>query len=504
MPLISNIYLILLLPLLAAFLCVIVKNKSANYLITISVIAIMFLGLLQISPNFLRGNYVFSNISRWDSSLILNYNFNLIGIIFVLIILFQKLVALIFFKEQIWPKIIKNNATFYFAFLINIFAISLIFTSSNFVNLFLAVEIYSVSLLLSKIAVSTKEQKKITLDNIFVHNIATIIFVFCLLFIYLSFGSFDFVIIRNFFLDNKINQYEMLLIVALLIVFVVLRFFQFWNCFKNIKIKSPIQQYLSFQELFIQPVIGIYLLTKLSNIFFFNGQFLQDLNFDKYLIILLSSTLIYFSFLALKYKNIKLLSIYYAIVHVALILLSILLNSQASFHSFFYYLLSLSLSLYILYLLSVIIENYVFSGKVNLRSQKNKGAIIICNIISVVLLIMAISPISILFFGNFYLIKSSFSHPLYFVIIPSILVSSIAFFISALNARSDLSKKILKEKIIKKLLKKSQINLSFFSYNFYLFIIISLLALNVILIYYNFKVSEVFLEISKFMLANQI
>ena len=172
--------------------------------------------------------------------------------------------------------------------------------------------------------------------------------------------------------------------------------------------------------------------------------------------------------------------------------------------SLFYYLVSMSLSVFTIYLISVIIENYIFSGIVNLRSDKKKGAIVICNVITVALFILAISPISILFFGNFYLIKSALLHPLYFLIIPVILVICISFFVTTLNARADLLKKILKEKILKKILKKSQINLSFFNYSFYLLIIGTLIGLNILFIYYSHQISGIFLEMSKFILVNQI
>ena len=504
MPLISNIYLILLLPLLAAFSCAIIKNKSVNYIIVTVFVAIILAQLFKIAPEFLKGKYIYSNITSQRPSLLLNYNFNIVGGFFGIIIFTQKIISLLFFKSQIDQKTKKTNATFHFSSLVNLFAVLLILTSSNFINLFLSIEIFSISLIATKLSIINKEQKKVILSNILIHNISTIIFVLCLLFLYISIGSFDFIIIKQIISDNKIDSINFAIILTLLIISVSLRFFQFWVCFKNTKIKGSVQQYVSFEDMFTKSIIGLYILLKLSNIFYFNAQIFQELNLDKYLIVLLCISSIYFAISTLSFKNLKLLSIFYGINHIGLIFIAILIGNISSIQSVLYYLFSFSLSCFYVYLISVIIDNYIYSGIVNLRAQKNKGAVLIVNIITISLFILAIFPVSILFFANFYLLKSSLDHPLYFLIIPTILIVSISFFISALNARSDLSRKIIKENILKKVLKRSQINLSFFSYNFYLAIIISLMVLNLILIYRGNKVGEILMEISTFIMVNQI
>ena len=90
MPLISNIYLILLLPLLAAFSCATIKNKSINHLITVALIGLIIVQLLKIIPIFIDGKYIHSNFSAENPSLILNYKLNIVGLFFAVVILSQK------------------------------------------------------------------------------------------------------------------------------------------------------------------------------------------------------------------------------------------------------------------------------------------------------------------------------------------------------------------------------------------------------------------------------
>ena len=490
MPLISNIYIILLLPLLAAFSCAIIKNKSLSHLVVVAFIIIILAQLFNLSELFLSGKYVYLNISPQIPSLFLNYNFNIVSLVFATLILFLKLASLIFFKEQIHAKIRQSNKTFYSAILLNIFAILAIVVSTNFINLFLAIEIYSISLLTCKSSIANKEQKESILNNISIHNLSFVIFAICILFLFVSFGSLEFSVIKEIIATKKINQYSVVLILFLLLSAISLRFFQFWVCFQHAKSKSSIQQYFLFQDLFVKSLIGVYLLLKLSNIFYVNANFLAEMNVNDYFTIIMSAFIIYICVGTLKQKNLKLLSIYYVIHHINLIILALLINNQHSLQSIFYYISSLCLSVFTLYLIAIIIENYIFSGIVNLKSDKQKGALIIVKIITISLLILVISPISIVFLGNFYLLSAALSHSLNFILIPTIFLVSISFFISALNARSDLSKKIMKEKIIKKNLNRSRINLSFFSYNFYLIIILSLILLNIIFLYFSGTIND--------------
>lgn len=504
MPLISNIYLILLLPLLAAFSCLIIKNRSINYITTVSITAVTLIQLLKAYPNFLENNYIYSHFSDDTSSLILNYNFNIVGLVFASAILFQKLISFIFFKEQIDPKIKSNYASFHISTLVNIFAILLILTSSNFVNLFISIEIYLISLITSQSIISTKEQNKLLFKQIFVNNLSSTVFIIACFFIYLNFKSFDFNIIKQISANKIIDVYSFGLILLLLTISISLKFFQVWVNFNNTKISSPAQQYVAFENLFTKTIIGIYLALKFANIFYANSNILQSLHIDTYLIILISIASIYFALDSLLKKNLKTLLVYYCFHHINLILLAILINNQDSLQSVFYYLLSLTISAFSLYLIVVIIDNYVFSGNVNLRANKKRGALIFSNIISASLFLFSILPISFLFFANFYLIKSAFSSYLSFIVVPTILIISTSFFISAINVRSMLVRKILKEKIIKKILKKSHINLSFFNYNFYLITVISLILLNLLLLLNNQKLSQIFFSISQFILTKQV
>lgn len=498
MPLISNIYIILLLPLLAAFSCAIIKNKIISHLLVVALITIILAQLFNLSEVFLSEKYVYLNISSKTTSLLLDYNFNIASLVFATLILFLKLISLIFFKEQIDSKIRQNSKTFYSATLLNIFAILSIVVSTNFVNLFLAIEIYSISLLTCKSSIANKDQKDFILNNISIHNLSFVIFSICILFLFVSFGSLEFGVIKEIITTNKINKYSVVLIFFLLLSAISLRFFQFWVCFQHTKSKSSAQQYFLFQDLFIKSLIGVYLLLKLSNIFYVNANFLADIRVNDYFTIIMSAFISYICVGTLKQKNLKLLSIYYVIHHINLIILALLINDQNSLQSIFYYISSLCLSVFILYLIAIIIENYIFSGIVNLKSDKQKGAIIIVKIITISLLILVISPISIMFLGNFYLLKAALSHSLNLLLIPIIFIASISFFISALNVRSDLSKKIIKEKIIKRILNRSHIKLSFFSYNFYLIIISFLILLNILFLYFSSEINDASLVFSKF------
>lgn len=495
MPIISNIYLIAISPLLASILCLILRQKSTNFIISFALKLSLFVIILKILPDFFQHKNIFIN-NPHQSNLILNFNANIFGLSIILAILFAKILLLVFFKEYIYKNNLNQIIKFNVSNLINIFAILLIIFSTNFINLFIGLEIYAISLIIQNSAISKNQTQKQLYQTIFNNNFVSVILLISLVIIHYLFTSFDFLNIKNIIAKDSQIATSSITIFTILFFGVICRFFDFWSYFNNIKINNQAQQIVLFEELFIKLILGIYLIFKISNIFHFN--IISQIN--DYLIYSLSVFCIYFCYKFLKQKNLKAIIIYFVLGHLILIIQALLIFNKEAILSSSYFILSLSISTLIIFISIIIIINYVFSGKVNLRAENKRGAVIISNLFNICFIVAIFAPFNLFFLGNYYLIKSAFDHNLSYIIIAAISLIYLSIFKASLFCGTSVRKKIIDEKIVKTILRKDLINLSIFNYSFYLIVIASLLILNILLLIYSNSLNLRLIDISHFIL----
>jgi formate hydrogenlyase subunit 3/multisubunit Na+/H+ antiporter MnhD subunit len=146
MGVVSNIYLIIFLPLVASLFCQIFARKSLSFWIAfISCIATFFLAL-KVFPDVLIYEKISNDFELSPLSIALEFRLDLLGMIFLLLLTFLKIVILFFYRTDIERALDdKSIRIFYSVFLLHLFSLVGIFTTNNLLNLFLFFEIYAFS-----------------------------------------------------------------------------------------------------------------------------------------------------------------------------------------------------------------------------------------------------------------------------------------------------------------------------------------------------------------------
>ncbi|MFM6973282.1 MAG: hypothetical protein ACKOXJ_06735, partial [Alphaproteobacteria bacterium] len=141
---ISNIYLLIFLPILASLSCQIFPNKNFCFNITIFSFLAIFILILKIFPDVLIYEKIASDYELSIVSLGLEFSLDLLGIIILAIIIFLEFLVIIFFKKDI-DNILnsRHHTNFYSVFLLKIFSLIALILSNNLFNLFFFIEIYS-------------------------------------------------------------------------------------------------------------------------------------------------------------------------------------------------------------------------------------------------------------------------------------------------------------------------------------------------------------------------
>ena len=115
---VSNVYLLIFLPLISSLFCQLFERKNLSFLIAIlSCVATFFLAL-KILPDVLIYEKISNDFELSPLSLGLEFRLDLLGIIFILLLIFLKIVILFFYRPDI-EKFLdeKNNRIFYSVFL---------------------------------------------------------------------------------------------------------------------------------------------------------------------------------------------------------------------------------------------------------------------------------------------------------------------------------------------------------------------------------------------------
>jgi len=426
MGVVSSIYLIIFLPLVASLFCQIFVKKSLSFWIAfISCIATFFLAL-KVFPDVLIYEKISNDFELSPLSIALEFRLDLLGMIFLLLLTFLKIVILFFYRTDI-ERVLddKSIRIFYSVFLLHLFSLVGIFTTNNLLNLFLFFEIYAFSFFATVSISRDSELLKLSFRYFCLNATSSLLILFCFFAIYLTFGEINFdKIAENLPLVAKTYSWFLASIFILLTIAFVIKFFPFWLYFEKLKSTNLIANFLAIDALFIKTTVGIFLTLKFIYFFFGNHLLFVNFNFAP-ILIFLSILLIFYSAIKLyQQKHLKIISAYFCLNNLGFIFACIALQTIESLQALFFYLLNFTLVNLLIFIFATFLKRYFATSSINKIWIIRKNHFLLILPIKLLIFFIAAFPMTMLFFGNWYLAYASFNFGFELFLLVAIVVSS--------------------------------------------------------------------------------
>lgn len=422
---VSNIYLLIFLPLISALLCQVVSRKNLSFFIALfSSIALFFL-TLKVLPDVLIYEKVANDFKLSPLSIALEFRLDVLGMLFLLLMIFLKIVIIFFYNSDIEKYLNSNNSRlFYSVFLLHLFSLVGIFTTNNLLNLFVFFEIYAFSFFATLSISRDVSLLKITFRYFCLNAASSLLLMFCFFALYLVFGNVSFDrISEDLPLIAESNMWFVAMIFALISIAIIIKFFPFWLYFEKLKSSNPIANFLAIESIFIKTNVGIFLVLKF--IYFFFGNHLLFVNFKfAPILIFLSILLIFYSAVKLyQQKHLKMITTYFCLNNLGFIFAGIALQTTESMQAAFFYLLNFSLVNLLMFIFATFLKrNFATSSITKLSAIRHNHFLLVLPM-KLLIFFIAAFPLTILFFANWYMAYASFSLGLEAFLLIALLVS---------------------------------------------------------------------------------
>ena len=408
---ISNIYLIIFLPLFSSLLCQLIGKKSLPFWIALTSAITLFFLILKVFPDVLIYEKITNDFELSPLSIALEFRLDVLGIVFLLLLTFLKIVILFYYRSDIESILDrKGRKVFYSVYLLHLFALVGIFTTNNLLNLFLFFEIYSFAFFATSSISKNLKISKLTFRYFCLNATSSLIILFCFLAIYLSFGEINFNKIGEAFaMTPNLNSWFIYAFFLLLTIAFVIKFFPFWLYFENLKSINLVSNYISIDSLFIKTNVGIFILLKF--LYFFFGSNLLFTRFDfAPLLIFISLILIFYSAIKLyQQRHLKSITVYLCLNNLGFILACLSLQTIESLQALFFYLLNFSLVNLLLFIFATFLKrNFKTSSLSKIWLIKQNHFLLVLPI-KLLIFFIAAFPLTTLFFANWYLAYASFT-----------------------------------------------------------------------------------------------
>lgn len=413
---VSNVYLLIFLPLIASLLCQIFSHKSLPFWIAFTSCILEFFLALKIFPDILIYEKISNDFELSPLSIALEFRLDLLGMIFLLLLIFLKIVILFFYRFDI-EKFLneKNNRTFYSVFLLHLFALVGIFTTNNLLNLFLFFEIYAFSFFATLSISKDVDLLKLAFRYFCLNAASSLLILFCFFAIYLIFNETNFdKIAENLALLSAGYSWFLMATFLLLTLAFLVKFFPFWLYFEKFKSSSLIANFLAIDSLFIKTNVGIFLVLKFIYFFFGNHVVFVDFAKSKFdlapILLFLSILLIFYSAAKLyQQKHLKLIAAYLCLNNLGFIFACIALQSVKSLQALFFYLLNFSLVNLLIFIFASFMKRNFATSSISKIWMIRKNHSLLVLPLKLLIFFIAAFPLTILFFANWYLAYTSFS-----------------------------------------------------------------------------------------------
>ncbi|NBV05729.1 MAG: hypothetical protein EBS06_00630 [Proteobacteria bacterium] len=411
MSAIGNIYLIIFLPLFSSLLCQIFSKKSLPFSIALSSLILVFFLILKVLPDVLIYEKISKDFELAPLSIALEFKLDVLGIIFLLLVTFLKIVILFYYRFDIESFLDqRGRKIFYSVYLLHLFALVGIFTSNNLLNLFFFFEIYAFGFFAISSISKNLKISKLSFRYFCLNSASSLIILFCFLAIYLTFGEINFNYINEIFaLNANSNSWFSAIICLLLLLAFVVKFFPFWLYFENLKSINLITNFIAVDSLFIKTNVGIFIVLKF--LYFFFGSHLIFDQFDLApFLIFISLLIIFYSAIKLHgQKHLKTIAAYLCLNNLGFILACLALQSFESLQALFFYLLNFSLVNLLIFIFATFLKRNFKTSSINKIWLVKQNSYLLALPIKLLIVFIAAFPLSILFFANWYLAYASFS-----------------------------------------------------------------------------------------------
>ncbi len=405
MNLISNIYLIIFLPLISSLCCLLFKKKRLPFLIALGTVTSLLFLVIKILPEIFHHKIIANDFALSAISIALEFKLDLLGIFFLLLVIFTKLIILLYYRSDINQTLINSNTpVFYGVFLLHLFSVIGIFTTNNILNLYLFIEIYSFAFLANFAITKDFNLSKLKFRYYCFLVTAKLIILFAFLTIFLSCqeSSFD-KIITLIPILSKTNWQFLAIIFTLISLSITASFFPFWLYFKKIHSPQLIADFLAFDTLFVKTNIGIYLVLRF--IYFLFGQdFLFSTPIFPLALGLISLALIFYSIFKLSnQKHLKSIASYLCLNNFGFIIAAIAINKIEALQAAFFYIINFSLiNIFIFIFATFLKRNYQTSSILKLANVRKDHFLLILPL-KIIIFFIAGFPLTILFLANWHL-----------------------------------------------------------------------------------------------------
>lgn len=408
---ISNIYLIIFLPLFSSLLCQLIGKKPLPFWIALSSSILLLFLTLKVLPDVLIYEKITNDFELSPLSIALEFRLDVLGIIFLMLLIFLKIVILCYYRYDI-EKLLEANGhkVFYSVYLLHLFALVGIFTTNNLLNLFLFFEIYSFAFFATSSISKSLKISKLSFRYYCLNATSSLMILFCCLAIYLVFGELNFSHISEAFAINpSVNSWFIYSIFLILAVAFVIKFFPFWLYFENLKSVSLISNFISIDSLFIKTNVGIFVILKFLYFFFGNHLLFSRFDFSP-LIIFIALLLIFYSAIKLyQQKHLKSITVYFCLNNLGFILACLAIQTIESLQAMFFYILNFSLVNLLIFIFATFLKRNFKTSSINKIWLINQNHFLLVLPLKLLIFFIAAFPLSILFFANWYLAYASFT-----------------------------------------------------------------------------------------------
>lgn len=432
---ISNIYLLIFLPLIASLCCQILSGKKPTFFFALFTSILLFILSLKIFPQILSNEKISNDFQISLVSIGIEFKLDIVGATFLVLLLFLKIITLFFFRSDIEKFLdAKSSRAFYSVFLLNLFALIGIFTSNNLFNLFFFFEIYAFSFFAITSISADLKLLKLSFRYFCLSAASSLIIIFCFLGIYLVFGEVNFdKMAENFYLLPPENIWFVQVIFALLAIAIFIRFFPLWLYFKKLRSSSVITSFLIHDSLFIKTLVGIFLLLKFVYFFFGNNLLLRSLNLD-IILVLAAISLIFYSTLNLyRQKHLKLICLYFCLNNLGFILASIALQTVESMQALFFYVLNFALVNFFIFIFASFLKRYFHTSSMSKIWLVRRNHLMLTLPIKLIVFFIIVLPISFMFLGNWYLAYTSLKPGFELSLLGAIIASNFVYIAVAIR-----------------------------------------------------------------------
>ncbi len=435
MGLTSNVYSLIFLPLVASLFCQIFSKRTSAFLVAVVTCLSLIIFEIKAFWDVLIYEKIVNDFELSILSLALEFRLDILGATFLLLFTFVKSVILFFYRNDIENSLSENEGNiFYSVFLLHLFGLVGIFTTNNLLNLFFFFEIYAFSFFATLSISKSAEFAKLSFRYFCLNAISSLLILFCVIVIYLTFHevNFDKIAISI----SMIPQSDIWFIAAIFLIMafaIVIKFFPFWLYFQKLKNTSLIATFLSIESLFIKTGVGIFVTLKVICFFFGNKLLFSKFDFAPILIFLAICLIFYSAIKLYNQKHLKMISAYICLNNLGFIFASIALQTLESLQAAFFYLINFTLVSLLIFIFATFLKRYFATSSIVKMWLVDKNNFFLVLPIKLLVFSIAAFPLTILFFANWYLAYASLNIGFEAFLLFGILVSNFVYISQAVR-----------------------------------------------------------------------